>query len=388
MKILHTADWHLGKYLKSFSLLEEQKYVLEELKNIIQQEKPDVVLLAGDIYDRSVPPAEAIELFDKTIEQIVLDWQTPIIAIAGNHDSIERIDYFNNILNRQGFYIIGGLTLPIQPVVLTDEFGEVYFYPIPYTEPKYWQYIYEQQTDKKLNINSHEETMKMIIEEIFKTHPKDKRAVFIGHLFVQGGQESESERQLTVGGASVVDYRLFEQFHYTALGHLHAPQKFSIGKVQYSGSLLKYSASEANHKKGFFLIELGKEEVEHVSFIPLIPQKDLWVVEGKIENREFYLKDNSIQPKQEDFLEIRLQNEEVIPNAMQIIQQKFPNTLGIRWQKRESLNTSQTQLNISDLEKMSDIDLFQSFYQNLKGEEMKNEEVKVLQQSIKEIQVE
>lgn len=388
MKILHTADWHLGKYLKNFSLLEEQKYILEELKKIIQQEQPDVILLAGDIYDRSVPPAEAVDLFDKTIEQIILDWKIPIIAIAGNHDSIERIDYFNNILTHQGFHIVGGLTLPIHPIILKDEFGEIYFYPIPYTEPKYWQYIYEKSTNEKINIDSHEEIMKMIIEEIFKAHPKDKRAVFIGHLFVQGGQESESERQLTVGGASVVNYHLFENFQYTALGHLHAPQKFNEGQLQYSGSLLKYSASEASHKKGVVLLDLGKDKIEHSTFIPLIPQKDLWVVTGKIENREFHLIEDYFQPKREDFLEVKLQNEEIVPNAMQIIQQKFPNTLGIRWQKRGNLSSTPSQLNISDLEKMNDLDLFQSFYKNLKGEEMKKEEKDILSDTIKELQAE
>ncbi len=244
MKILHTADWHLGKYLNSQSLLEDQKFILRQLLELIRKENPDVVLIAGDLYDRSVPPAEAVTLFDDTIHKIISEYRTPIIAIAGNHDSADRVHCYSNLLEKQGFYIRGKLQFPVKPIILNDEHGPVHFYPVPYTEPERLRYLVN---DSK--IRTHEDVMKYVTSEIHENLPKNVRTICIAHAFITGGEPSESERMLTVGGAETVSAQLFDGFSYTALGHLHRPQQFLDGKVSYSGSPLKYSFSEADNSK-------------------------------------------------------------------------------------------------------------------------------------------
>ena len=277
MKILHTADWHLGRTFKGYSLLDEQKIVLDQLVELIRTHKPDVLLIAGDIYDRTVPPAEAVAVFNEIIAEIVLNQETSIIAIAGNHDSAERLNYAQGILGRQNFHIFGSFQLPVPEVVLTDISGKVHFYCVPYIEPEQMRSLLPERVFK-----SHQEVMEFIISQILEGHPEGDRAVFVGHSFITGGSVSESERQLvSVGGSECISADLFAPFHYSALGHLHARQSFLNGKVHYSGSVFKYSFSEVSHEKSVTLLEInGRGEVKS-QFLPLVPRNDVLRVHGK-----------------------------------------------------------------------------------------------------------
>jgi DNA repair protein SbcD/Mre11 len=276
MKILHTADWHLGKSLNQFSLLADQEAALDQLLALAATERPDVVVLAGDIYDRAVPPAEAVALFHRTVNRLVMDLNIPLMAIAGNHDNAERIHYGAQLFERQGFYVSGYFTYPLQPIVLTDAYGPVYFYLFPYTEPEMLRAELRrlarndapaqdslppdgpenQGADWPPSIQTHEEVFRWVVAQIQAQRQPTDRVVLVGHAFVQGGAPSDSERKLLVGGAEFIAPAVFGPLTYTALGHLHQPQHFNEGRVRYAGSLLKYSTSEAKHQKSFTIIAL------------------------------------------------------------------------------------------------------------------------------------
>lgn len=380
MKILHTADWHLGKYLNNQSLLEDQKFILRQLLELIRKENPDVVLIAGDLYDRSVPPAEAVSLFDDTIHKIISEYRTPVIAIAGNHDSADRIHCYSNLLEKQGFYIRGKLKLPIKPIILNDEHGPVHFYAVPYTEPEQMRYII-----KDAKIRSHEDVMRYLITEIFENIPKNVRSVCIAHAFITGGDPSESERMLTVGGAETVSAQLFDAFSYSALGHLHRPQQFLDGRVIYSGSPLKYSFSEADNQKSVTIIQLDGLGLITVNKKELKPRRDLRKVQGIIQKAEFHLagNDEDNPPSVSDFLEVSLLNETPVIDAMKIIQKKFPNTLKLQW-PRKNPSVNEKTFTGESLQKMSPAELFGKFYEWLEDEALSEKSEKIIQETVQE----
>jgi len=371
MKILHTSDWHLGKSFKNFNLLEDQRAVLQQFTALVTEYKPDVILLAGDIFDRSVPPAEAVQLFNECMTEIILRLQIPVIAIAGNHDSPERIDYFTGLLKYQGLHIIGQLKPTIEPVVLTDAEGEVYFYPIPYLEPEMLRERGEDDAPR-----THAEALRWVIAQIKAAHPVGKRAVLMAHAFVAGGEESDSERQLFVGGATSVPPSLFADFDYVALGHLHKPQAVKAN-MRYSGSLLKYSFSEATHEKSVVLVELNASQTV-CELLPLPAQRDVRRISGHIADGQFELAADQPAVGTEDFLEVTLHNPHPVLNAMQIVQQHYPNTLSLKWASQH-IQTQPSQLNTEQLEVMQEIELFNAFYENLVQQPLASQHLQVLE---------
>ncbi|MCS7019713.1 MAG: exonuclease SbcCD subunit D [Cytophagales bacterium] len=381
MRILHTADWHLGKSFKNFDLLQGQQYALQQLTDLIRSEKPDVLLIAGDIYDRSVPPACVVELFDEVMSEIVLELKTPVIAIAGNHDSAERIDYFNGLLQRQGLYIFGkpGITTP---VVLHDAHGEVHFHPIPYTEPTNLRL----PENDKAYFDSHEAVMRHLVANITRKTSSQARHVAVGHAFISGGESCESERALmSVGGASVVPAEVFAPFHYTAQGHLHRPQSFMDGRVRYSGSLLKYSFSEADHQKVFLMVEIdGKGQIQ-TEKIPIVPKQDVRRVKGYVRNGLFQLAENQATVSQDDLLEVTLLNEEPVINAMEIVKRQYPHALEVR-QPNAYRNYSESRLSTEQLSKMDDREIARTFFLRYLPDLDATHE-KIITQIIREIQL-
>jgi exonuclease SbcD len=388
MKILHTADWHLGKTLHQFSLLEQQRLAIQQILEIVATERPDVVLLAGDIYDRSVPPAEAVALFNETVSHLVLDLKVPLIAIAGNHDNPERIQYGAQLFEKQGFHVSGQFSYPLQPVEMKDEHGSVYFYLFPYTEPENLRFALQAYLpENELQaIQTHEDVFRWIVAHIQEQRQPTDRTILVAHAFVQGGVSSDSERKLLVGGAEYISSNIFEPITYMALGHLHLPQSFNEGAVQYSGSLLKYSVSEASHKKAVFLLELDETKISHCEKIELTPTQNLWEVRGFIEplsGFELLEQYNYVQPN--DYLYVKLENSTMQANAMSIIQRKYPNTLGLEWTKL-SRNTSEGgKLSAEKVREMSEEDLFAKFYEDLTGEKIDEQKSQIINQMIAKI---
>ncbi|WP_342599672.1 exonuclease SbcCD subunit D [Psychrobacillus sp. FSL H8-0483] len=372
MKFFHTADWHLGKLVQGIYMTEEQRFVFNQFLEAIDLEKPDAVVIAGDLYDRAVPPTEAVNLLDDLLAEIVLKRQTPVLSIAGNHDSPGRLNFGSNLMKETGLHIVGQLNKELKSVVLNDEYGEVHFHLVPYADPSQVRYILEDET-----ITTHNQAMKRIVEEINDKMDATKRHVFIGHAFVTPhGQEeentSESERPLAIGGAEYVDAALFKNFHYTALGHLHQAHYVLNEKIQYAGSPLKYSISEEHHKKGFLMVELDEEGNITVEKRLLSPNRDMRTVEG-------YMQEILKQPVSEDYVFVKLIDETPILSPMEQVRTVYPNAMHVERKVFQSAVQGREKEQ-SSRKKIDNFTLFQSFYTEVSGKEPSEETEKLFKE--------
>ncbi|WP_301109181.1 exonuclease SbcCD subunit D [Sporosarcina sp.] len=360
MKLFHTADWHLGKLVQGVYMTEDQRYILNAFIEEIKMEKPDAVIIAGDLYDRAIPPTEAVNLLNDVLQEIVIDLQTPVIAIAGNHDSPSRLHFGSTFMKEQGLHITGELSVDLPPVILNDEFGEVHFHLIPYADPSKVSYLFEDDA-----IFSHQQAMKETITRIQESMNRDARHVFVGHAFItpHGEKEentSDAERPLSIGGAEYVSSDLFSPFHYTALGHLHRAHYVGSETIRYSGSPLKYSISEENHQKGYLIVHLhedGKTEIEKRLLEPL---HDMRTVEGTMDEL-------LEQQPNEDYVFVKLLDTVPIIQPMEKIRSVYPNAMHV---ERKLLTTSAEGMGSAvNVEKREDDRaLFASFYKELQGE--------------------
>jgi exonuclease SbcD len=364
MKILHTGDWHLGKLVHGIHMTPDQGYVLEQLIQLIEEEKPDVLIVAGDVYDRAVPPIEAVELLDATLSAIILQHRTKVIVIAGNHDSPDRVGFASKLLRDNGLYIIGNLTKNMEPVIIEDEFGPVYFYPIPFVEPALIKELYDDES-----VKNHDAAMAAIQRDIRQSIDASQRNVCIAHAFVLGSDSlvtSESERPLSIGGSEYVSLEYFEGFQYVALGHLHGPQKVKHPHIRYAGSLLKYSFSEAIQKKSVVLATMdgaGKVEIELRELKPL---RDMRVVRGKLEN--LLDKDIYAAADTEDYIMALLTDRGEVVDAISQLRAVYPNILRLeREQFEREAGTGQVAAG-SEFFRKKPLDLFAEFYENVSGE--------------------
>jgi DNA repair protein SbcD/Mre11 len=377
MKFFHTADWHLGKLVQGVYMTEDQKHVLKQFIDAIKEEKPDAVIIAGDLYDRSIPTTDAVKLLNETLGEIVLNLKTPVIAIAGNHDSPGRLEFGSTMMKSAGFYIAGDLTNAFEPVKLKDEHGEVHFHLIPYVEPSLVKHELKQE-----EIRTHNDAMGAIVSNIQKNMNKNARHVFVGHAFVTPAGEkaentSESERPLAIGGAEHVSAEHFECFHYTALGHLHQAHYVKDEKIRYAGSPLKYSISEEKHKKGFYIVEIdgsGNVEVEKRLFAP---QKDMRTIEGLLHEIEKH-------EVNEDYVFVRLHDETPVLSPMERIRAVYPNAMHVERRMKISENGAE---NLTQVErsKMDDVTLFKAFYKEVKGFESTDETVEMFEKVLQEM---
>lgn len=361
MKIFHTADWHLGKLVQGVAMTEDQAYILQQFIEQIQIEKPDVVIIAGDLYDRSVPPTEAIQLLNKTFKQILIDAKTPIVAIAGNHDSATRLNFGSELMKSSGLHLVGHLEKDIKPVVLEDEFGEVHFYLVPFAEPSTVRILFGDES-----ITTHEAAMAKIIEQIKRNLDETKRNVIVAHAFItkDGMPElntSDSERKLTIGGTECINAALFDPFCYTALGHLHQAHFVANETIQYSGSPLKYSESEVTHKKGFFIVDLAKDGTVALEKKLFTPKREMRIVKGVL--------DDILQhAKSDDYVFVKLEDEGYVKGAAELVRTVYPNALHI---ERTAVFTQiEQQSTTMNRVQMDDSELFELFYSEMTGKEL------------------
>lgn len=355
MKIIHTADWHLGKSLKNQSLIEDQNYILQEFLKLVDAEKPDAVIIAGDVYDRSIPPVDAVNLFDEVIFKIVSK-KIPVLCISGNHDSAARLNFGSRIFEQSRFFIE---TLPNEnpkTVILNDEFGEVYFSLIPFFEPVQVQ---DKISSEKIDADA---ANKFYLDTARKNIPANRRSVAVAHLFVTGGKISESERKF-VGAVENVSAENFSAYNYTALGHLHKPQtmKKSGYVVRYSGSLLKYSFDEVNYSKGVTVAEIDGGGLTSFRHVDLIPRRDVRIVEGTVENlRQF--------ARTEDYIQANLTDSSHVLNAMEKLRNAaFPNILSIKFLNLEHAPENS---NANLREDVSILEQFADFYEYSTGKKL------------------
>ncbi|HEX7063588.1 MAG TPA: exonuclease SbcCD subunit D [Bacillales bacterium] len=377
MRIFHTADWHLGKLVQGVYMTEDQRYVLEQFIEAVRTEQPDVVIIAGDLYDRAVPPTEAVDLLNETLETLVLKLNTPVLAVAGNHDSPGRLDFGSRIMRENGLHIVGQWTSDLEPVKYNDSHGEVHFHLIPYAEPGKIRHVFGDET-----IKSHDDAMKATIGSIKEKMDSGARHVLIGHAFVTPkGEErdntSDSERPLSIGGAEHVDHRFFKLFHYTALGHLHQAHHVGDERIRYAGSPLKYSLSEERHQKGFQIVEIDAEGEIAVENRPLTPRRDLRMVEGTISEIETH------QPN-DDYVFIRLLDEAPVLAPMEKVRAVYPNAMHVERNVAPLLPDHEGVQQV-ERKKMNTSELFKAFYKEVKGSEPSNESEKLFTEVLEEM---
>lgn len=387
MKIIHTGDWHIGKIVNEFSMIEDQKFYLDRLIELLEEEKPDVFIIAGDIYDRSVPPAEAVELLDNVLSKIILELNIPVLAISGNHDSPERLSFGSKLLKDKGLYIEGMFNKEIKKVTIEDEFGNVNFYLLPYVDPAKLRLVYKID-----HIRTYDDAMKFLIGELEKDINRDERNVLITHGYVtfniednenKGDLElSDSERPLSIGGTDLIDGKNFDLFNYVALGHLHGPQKVGGNRIRYSGSLLKYSISECRQKKSIPVIELnidGDVEVE-LREIPVL--RDMRVIEGPLDtliDRDTHSGDNL-----NDYVFVNLTDEGEVIDAISKLRAVFPNVMGLKMLNATVRDSDSRTSASGNFREKPMTELFSDFYLSIKGKSMDDERVEVFNKILEE----
>lgn len=363
MRILHTSDWHLGRLFHRVHLTDDQAHVLEQFVELAREERPDAVLIAGDLYDRAVPPPEAVELLDDVLTRLTAELGIPTFAIAGNHDSAERVGFGARLLAQRELHIAGTLG-QAGVVTLKDAHGEVDFVSVPYAAPEVVRSAFGDET-----IRGHEAALRAQLAAIAATG-SGRRRVAMAHAFVEGATTSESERPLTVGGTGSVDASVFEGFDYVALGHLHRPQQIAPG-VRYSGSLLPYSFSEVGYEKSVSLVELDANGVVQVREIELAPRRRVRVLEGLFEEL-------LAAAPSEDYLLVRLEDREPVLDAMARLRRRYPNTLLVERDKLASASGRSLSPG-QDPRRMDTLDLFARFYRDVVGAE--GEEEKILDEA-------
>ncbi|EHK9126340.1 exonuclease SbcCD subunit D [Vibrio parahaemolyticus] len=374
MKFIHTSDWHLGRQFHNVSLLEDQQAVLEQLIQYIENNPVDAVIVAGDVYDRSVPPTIAIELLNRVVKRICGELNTPMILISGNHDGAERLGFGSEQMKRSGLHIISNFEGMLTPVVIeTKAAGHVAFYGMPYNDPEQVRYVYKEP------VSTHDEAHKLLAEKITEQFQSEHRNILISHCFVDGAIESESERPLSIGGSDRVSHEHFLNFDYVALGHLHQPQKKGEEYIRYSGSLMKYSFSEQNQKKGFTLVEIGKDGFIGAEHIELTAPHEMRIVEGELEQ---ILEWGKTDPKNEDYLLVRLMDKHAILNPMEKLRTVYPNVLHL--EKPGMLIGVEQEMAQAKLAR-SEIDMFKDFFAEAQDSELSNEQEQAISDIIKQL---
>ncbi len=377
MKILHTSDWHIGRQFHNVSLLEDQRHVLNQIVNIADEQQVDVMLIAGDIYDRSVPPSQAVALLDEILDRIN-QLNIPVILISGNHDGAERLSFGSAQLAQSGVHILGDIEKIAEPVMLSDEHGKVAFFGFPYADPATVRHALQVET------STHDEAMAHLVASIkpcLAAVSSDKvRSVLLSHCFIDGGQSSESERPLSIGGADRVSYEHFSDFSYVALGHLHGRQYKGSENIRYSGSILKYSFSEEKQIKSVTLIDMGATGVQKVEQIPLEPLRDMRTISGALAD---IIEQGFNDPQRDDYLQIRLTDKHAILDVMGKLRQVYPNVLHI---ERPGLMAASPQQNARrDQLKKGELSMFNDFFEQISGEPLTTEQQAYVSQTIADL---
>lgn len=377
MRLFHTADWHLGKLVQGIYMTDDQAYVLEQFIEEVKNEDPDIIIIAGDLYDRAIPPTEAVELLNDILEKLTLKLNKPVIAIAGNHDSPDRLDFATKLMEKNNLYLSGQIRYPLQPIVFQDEHGEVEVYVVPYADPSIVRHITGNE-----EIKSHDDAMRVIVEHIKQNWNPIARHILVGHAFVTklGQPElntSDSERPLSIGGAEHVNASYLECFDYVALGHLHQAHFVQAEHIRYSGSPLKYSISEEHHNKGFLSVELGKKgdmTIEKKSFTAIRDMRRVSASIAEIEKHQY----------NEDYVYVTLTDDSPVLFPMERIRKVYPNAMHVDRKTKLAIDTtvSNEQREVTK-EQLHPIDLFSAFYEEV-NQDVLSEEKRALFISIYE----
>lgn len=352
MKFFHLSDLHLGKRLNEFSMTEDQAYILDQILTLTEEEKPDAVVIAGDVYDKAVPSAEAVRLFDEFLVRLA-QRHLSVFVISGNHDSPERIAFGSRLLDAAGIHLSPVYNGTVEPVTLCDAFGPVDFYLLPFVKPLHIRRFYPDEPA---------DTYTQALAAAVSHMPLDstRRNVLVTHQFVTGASRSDSE-ELSVGGADNVDSAVFEEFDYVALGHIHSPQHCGSEKIRYCGTPLKYSFSEAKDQKSVTVVELKEKGSLTIRTLPLTPLHELIELKGsfaELTDPAFY--ENTT--RQTDYVHLTLTDEEDIPDAVGKLRRIYQGLMKLDYDNTRT--RSNQEITGAELTRtQSPLELFASFYE-------------------------
>lgn len=351
MKLIHLSDLHIGKRVNEISMLEEQAYILSRILQITDEEQADAVLIAGDVYDKSVPSGEAVTLFDDFLCRLAKR-KLPVLIISGNHDSPERLAFGNRLLEHSGIHISPVYHGALQPVTLSDRHGPVDFWLLPFLKPAHVKRFFPEET-----IESYTDACRVAVAHM--ALDTGRRNVLLTHQFVTGAVVCESE-ELSVGGSDNVDASVFDAFDYVALGHIHGPQNIGSNRIRYCGTPLKYSFSEEHHRKSVTVVRLGPKGELNLQLRPLIPRHDLRSIRGtfrELTDSVFY---NST--KRDDYLHIQLTDEEDVPEAIGQLRVIYPNIMKLSYDNTRTRSNRIIEGG-SDVQRKSPLELFEELYE-------------------------
>ena len=380
MKLIHLSDLHLGNRVNEFSMIEDQKYILDQILTVIDEERPDGILLAGDLYDRPVPSAEAVQLFDSFLTRLA-QRKLPVYAISGNHDSAERIAFGAHIMSNSGIYMSPVYDGKISKYCLTDSYGEVWIHLLPFIRPSVVRHALagEEGTEE---IRTYQEAVQAAVEHM--DIDTEKRNILVAHQFAVGAVSCDSE-EITVGGIDQIEVSVFRDFDYVALGHIHSPQNVGSDHIRYCGTPLKYSFSEAGQQKSVTVVELKEKGNLKVREIPLKPKRDMRKLKGSY--MEITSLSNYQDTNTEDYVQITLTDEEDIVDGMQKLRTIYPNLMRLEYDNRRT-RENQNVSGAETVQKKSELEYFEEFFELQNNQPMNKEQRKFseeLMQKLKEV---
>ncbi len=379
MKLLHISDLHIGKRVNAFSMIEDQKYILRQILAIADSQQADGVMIAGDIYDKPVPSAEAVQLFDWFLTELA-DRGKQVYAVSGNHDSAERIAFGAQLMSGRGVYVSPVYQGETAMLTVYDAYGELCIYLLPFIKPAVVRHALEDAPgmEGKALPESYQDAVALAVERM--EVDCSRRNILIAHQFVTGAGRCDSE-DVSVGGVDNVDADLFDAFDYVALGHIHSPQHMKRETVRYCGTPLKYSFSEAEQEKSVTVVELGEKGRIEITAVPLVPLHDLRRIRGtylEVTARDFYRDMDT-----EDYVQITLTDEEDIPDGMEKLRIIYPNLMRLEY---DNSRTRQNRLieRTEEIEQKSELELFAEFYELQNNQPMSDEQAAFVARLIEE----
>ena len=380
MKFLHISDLHIGKRVNEFSMTEDQKYILNQILRIAEQERAEAVLIAGDVYDKSMPSAEAVQMFDWFLTGLA-DLGKTVIAVSGNHDSPERIAFGGALMRGRGVYVSPVYRGEALEVELRDEYGDISVHLLPFLKPATLRHALEGRQEEEENRlpESYQEALEIAVKRM--EIDVKKRNILVAHQFVTGAGRCDSE-EVSVGGLDNVDASVFDDFDYVALGHIHSPQSVGRETVRYCGTPLKYSFSEAEQEKSVTVLEMGEKGDVVLSTVPLVPLRDMRKIRGsygEVMSRSFYQDTNT-----EDYVQITLTDEEDIPDGLQKLRTVYPNLMQVAYDNSRT-RQDRTVEAAEQAERKSELELFGEFFELQNNQPMSAEQAAYMEKLIADL---
>ena len=353
MKLFHLSDLHIGKRVNEFSMIEDQKYILTQILYAADQEKPDGILISGDVYDRTIPTAEAVQVFDAFLTRLS-EQKIPAFIISGNHDSAERLAFGSSLMGKSGIYFSKVYDGTVEKIPMQDAYGTVWIYLLPFLRPSTIRHALPERAEE---VQSAADAVRIALEQT-KIDEKE-RNVLLAHQFVTGAKRCDAE-ELQVGDVDQIPAELFALFEYVALGHIHSPQKVGRETVRYCGAPLKYSFSEAGQEKSITVVELKEKGSVDLRTIPLKPLHDLRKIRGtylEVTAKSFYENRDC-----EDYLQVTLTDEEDVPDGMAKLRTIYPNLMRLEYDNKRTRSNAEVRA-AERVEEKSELELFEEFYE-------------------------